>query len=281
MRSALEPGRASRNQRDFDELRGYREYHAACRDRFARKLPTEADAENRALEIDGFEFLDAMPREIAEHLLADLHERFQMVSLKKDRPELVGFAIGDPDFRDRLFESALSEVVDRRIAGYFGSEYRVYWYAVTRTEVAGGTPSFLWHCDRGPTRHLKLIVYLNDDAEHHGRTEFVDLEASRALDRIGYLFGPTRHRKDDLSELFARDGVSYPVSSRAMAPGQGVLFPPAVTAHRGVSPSRGPREVLTLCLLPSPLPWREMLDRDGLVDLRSDEKWHAHARELL
>ena len=66
-----------------------------------------------------------------------------------------------------------------------------------------------------------------------------------------------------------------------MSAGQGVLFQPATVLHRGVSPSRGPRYVLTLCLLPSPVPWQEALRRGAIVDLADDEKWPAHANELL
>ena len=37
--------------------------------------------------------------------------------------------------------------------------------------------------------------------------------------------------------------------------------------------------VVTLCLLPSPIPWREAFDRGGIPPL-TEGKWHAHAAEL-
>jgi hypothetical protein len=281
VRTALDPGRAARVASEFDEKRGYRAYHEHCREQRSRELPVVGVGDSRELELRGLEYVDAIPPREATRLLARLEARFPVSSLKKNRPELEGFAIDDGAFRRAILEAALSETVDRRILRHFESEYRVHWMTVTRTPVGGGTASFVWHCDRGPTRHLKLLVYLNDDAEHAGRTEFIDLETSRALARIGYLYAPTRHRRDDLTELLAREGIAYEPASRAMSAGQGILFQPAVTAHRGVSPTRGARVVVTLCLLPSALPWRETLARHGMIDLRKDDKWHAHTRELL
>jgi hypothetical protein len=45
-------------------------------------------------------------------------------------------------------------------------------------------------------------------------------------------------------------------------------------------PSRGPRDVLAICLLPSPVPWWEALERGWLSDLRRDRKWHRNAMDL-
>jgi hypothetical protein len=59
-----------------------------------------------------------------------------------------------------------------------------------------------------------------------------------------------------------------------------VLFQPASSLHSGIAPSRGPRYVAALCLLPSPLNWRESLQREPGWDMTQGEKWHADATQL-
>jgi hypothetical protein len=66
-----------------------------------------------------------------------------------------------------------------------------------------------------------------------------------------------------------------------MNPGDGVIFQPAMVLHRGVGPTMAPRYVVTLCLLPSPVPWQQALARGAFSDLAMDEKWYRHATELL
>ena len=68
---------------------------------------------------------------------------------------------------------------------------------------------------------------------------------------------------------------------RALRAGEGLLIQPASVLHRGISPKRGPRFVLALCLLPSPIHWREALRRGAMPDLARDETWPRHASELL
>jgi hypothetical protein len=278
---ALDPRRSLRLSRKFDDECGYGAYHDACRARFERAQSATPDGDSNLLERRGFEHVHVMDAGTAEALRAELESRFEMQSVKKDKPELVGYDIDDEAFRDRLITAALPAPVDDLIARHFGSEYRVHYFQVTRTEAGGGTASFRWHCDQGPSLHLKLIVYLNDSREHGGNTEFLDLAASEALARIGYLFGPTTTRTDDLSDVLAREDLEYRPESRDMAPGDGVLFQPARAAHRGVSPLRGQRTALTLCLIPSTVHWREALSDGEMFDLKLDEKWHADARTLL
>ena len=59
-----------------------------------------------------------------------------------------------------------------------------------------------------------------------------------------------------------------------------MLFQPARVLHSGITPRHGPRYVLALCLLPSPVPWRTALARGAQIDLRTDPIWHAHAGQL-
>ena len=156
------------------------------------------------------------------------------------------------------------------------------WMIVTATGAAAADEivSFKWHCDRGPSQHLKLIVYLNPSREHGGNTEFVPLPDSRRIGEKGYVFGSTRKRTNSVRRLSRLAGKPVETVMEPIPAGGGVLFQPANVVHRGVAPDRGTRYAVTLCLLPSPVPWREALEKGLLYDLNADEKWPAHASEL-
>jgi hypothetical protein len=150
----------------------------------------------------------------------------------------------------------------------------------TAPSTAPASVSFRWHCDKGPRSHLKLLVYLNDYSEHGGGTSYLDLAGSEAVARTGYMFARGRRRTDSLQQLADLSGRDLTAYDHHPQAGDAVLFQPARVLHSGITPSRGPRYVLALCLLPSPLPWREALARGAQIDLRTDPIWHAHASEL-
>ena len=179
-------------------------------------------------------------------------------------------------------EAFLTPEVGERVVRFFGSQYLVYWYSVHRAVPVPELKfnSFRWHCDKGPRAHLKLLVYLNDYAEHGGGTEFLDLESTRKLATTGYVFGRVKTRTSDLGPLAARVGVDLAPSSTEPSAGEGMLFQPSNVLHRGLLPTRGPRVVVTLCLLPSPIPWRDALERGVMISVGDDAKWHDDAREL-
>jgi hypothetical protein len=88
-------------------------------------------------------------------------------------------------------------------------------------------------------------------------------------------------RTGDLAVLERIAGRPLHPIRRERRAGEAVLFQPSRVLHRGISPTRGARFVLTLCLLPSPVPWQEALRRNAITDLAADEKWHDHAGEIL
>jgi hypothetical protein len=184
---------------------------------------------------------------------------------------------------EEILSAALPEMVDDRLVRFFGSEYLVHWFTLTRTAPAPEQPSvsFRWHCDKGPRAHVKLLVYLNATEEHGGTTSLIDLAETARVARTGYVFGPSGRRTGDLAFLSRLAGAELRECRRPLRAGEGLLFQPASVLHRGISPRRGPRVVLTLCLLPSPIPWREAFRRGAMSDLAQDEKWPANARELL
>jgi hypothetical protein len=187
----------------------------------------------------------------------------------------------EPWSRD-LPSGSLTKEVDEQAAGFFGSEYFVYWFTITRATPVPelGLNSFRWHCDRGPVGHLKLLLYLNGHEEHGGGTDFLDLETTRALEPSGYVFAPVKTRVADLAPLAARSAVAWAPWSPQMRAGEGILFQPSNVLHRGRLPTHGERFVITVCLLPSPIAWRDAYDRARVLPSHGYDKWHEQAAQL-
>lgn len=276
---ALDPARVQRVFRQFDVERGYDEYRAWCREQLARKVPADDVCQ---LLARGFEVVDVMDPTTASDLTSRASANTALAALKRDSNKLKGYGIHDPQLMDALFSQALSPKVDALCLRFFRSEYLVHWFALSVTP-PGNEPasvSFRWHCDKGPTSHLKLLVYLNGVEAHGGGTAFVDLADTAAVARTGYLFARGRKRTGSLEELSVMAGKELQAYEHFPRAGDAVLFQPSSVMHSGITPRTGDRVVLTLCLLPSPLPWRDALARGTLSDLSRDPLWHGHAREL-
>ncbi len=277
---ALDPARVGRVFEEFDVDRGYADWHAQCRAALARPLP--ASSASSPVVRDGFAVQQAMAPESAAALLAAAGTGQAPGRLKRDSAKLEGYELDDPALVARLVDAALPAPVDDACLGFFASEYFVYWTTLARTAPVEGpaSVSFMWHCDRGPRAHLKLLVYLNDHREHGGGTSYLDLAASDAVARSGYVFARGKRRTDSLATLSRLAGRPLAAYEHRPHAGDAVLFQPSRVLHRGVTPQLGPRYVLTLCLLPSPVPWRAALARSAQIDLRHDPIWHDDAREL-
>ena len=276
----LDPSRVEKVFSEYDDRRGYAAWHARCKAALARPLPVGASV--GPVMKDGFAVQQVMTSEAAASLLAAASTGQEPGRLKRDSAKLEGYGLDDPALVRRLADSALTAEIDAQCLEFFGSEYFVYWYTLSRTEPSEGraTVSFKWHCDRGPRSHLKLLVYLNDHSEHGGGTSYLDLAGTEAVGRSGYVFARGRRRTgslEELSKLAGRPLAPYDHLPRA---GDAVLFQPSRVLHSGITPKLGPRYVFTLCLLPSPVPWQQALERSAHVDLRSDPIWHDDARTL-
>lgn len=279
----LDPQRVAKVFEEYDERRGYDGWHAQCRAALARALPPP-DVPGPVVR-NGFVVKRVMSREHASDLLVAVGaaDGRKAERLKLDSAKLEGFGLDDPELVRRLAESALTPEIDAQCLGFFGSEYFIYWCTLSRTAPQAEGPasvSFMWHCDRGPRAHLKLLVYLNDYSEHGGGTSYLDLDASDAVARTGYIFARGKRRTgslEELSKMAGRPLISYDHLPRT---GDAVLFQPSRVLHRGITPTHGPRYVLTLCLLPSPVGWSEALDRAAQIDLRHEPIWHDDAEDL-
>ncbi|MCC7410082.1 MAG: 2OG-Fe(II) oxygenase [Gammaproteobacteria bacterium] len=276
---ALDPARVQRTFAQYDQQRGYAAHHVYCRSRCTRPAPEPAAC---ALLDQGFQTIEVMSPDAAGTLLARVRAGSAIAKLKYDSDRLEGYRIDDPQLREAVLSAALCAPVDALATRFFRSEYFVHWFTLSRTDPAAARApvSFRWHCDKGPREHLKLLLYLNDPTEHGGGTAFMNLADTAAVARSGYLFARGHDRTTDPGELSRLAG--HALSARECRPraGAAVLFQPARVLHSGITPTRGPRYVLTVCLLPSPVPWRDALRRGMLSDLAIDPLWHADASAL-
>jgi hypothetical protein len=268
--------RVEANRRRWDRDAGYAAYHTLCRSRFARSRPAPG-----APVREGYERFQVIAPEVAASLRRRLEADYECEVAREKSPHLMLYRIDAPSFERELLEQVMTLAVDERVVRYFGSEYFVYWYSAGRAIPSEtlGRNSYRWHCDRGPEHHLKLILYLNDYAEHGGGTEFLDEEATRRIAETGYVFDSVKSRVSDLAPYAKRVGIAYEPWFAEMKAGEGILFQPARNLHRGLLPRHGPRMAITFCLLPSPIPWRDALERGGVPRLGGD-KWHADAADL-
>ena len=174
--------RAQRVYREYDHGRRYGDYHAHCQARFKRELES---APGTALQQRGFEYFTPLDETEAGGWRRELQENYSSGLIKKNSKHLEGFHVTDAVRVEELLVQVLAGSLDQRIMEYFNSEYLLHWvtFSVTRQAREQESVSFRWHCDKGPSTHLKLIVYLNPSAEHGGNTEFIDLEGSEAVAR--------------------------------------------------------------------------------------------------
>jgi hypothetical protein len=278
--SDLDPTRVARVFTEFDEQRGYAAWHEHCKAALKRPLPVR-NAPGPLVQ-QGFSVQQILPPDRAKQLLETAKGGQQVARLKRDSAKLEGYDLSDPALVRHLTESVLSDEIDAHCLEFFQSEYFVYWYTLSRTAPVEGpaSVSFMWHCDLGPRAHLKLLVYLNDFSEHGGGTSYLSLADSDAVARTGYTFIRGRRRTESLDELAKLVGQPLTAYDHHPQAGDSVLFQPARVLHRGITPNRGPRYVFTLCLLPSPIPWREAMTRQVQIDLREDPLWHDNAQQL-
>lgn len=167
----------------------------------------------------------------------------------------------DPQYDVGIFEEILTPEVDTQIVSFFQSEYAIMWYKFDRKDTsAEQNISFRWHCDGGPQPHLKILVYLNDHREHGGTTLFLDRETTRQFAEVGYLFGEVSYRQSDLAPLARKYAIPYHEMDFRPKAGEGLIFAPSQTLHKGMAPLPGKiRNLFILCLIPFPHPWRNAL----------------------
>lgn len=259
----LNPGNAAGMVHTFDVGCGYHKLNEFCQQELQRPLP-EGPFELLQIGIEHMPVLDA----------EECRKLRNMIDVDS------GF-LKSRAFRSYVVSKVLTREVDDRLLAYFESEYlALYCRFYKAVPDQPDTYSFGWHCDGGPSKHLKILLYLNGTAEHGGNTEFIDRSTTDAFKSIGYVHCDIRQRLRDLAPLAQEHGIRWNPIQHDMDTGEAVIFEPMNILHRGVWPERAPRYLVQICLIPSPAPWQEMCENFALPGADNDwppvgENWPA------
>jgi len=166
----------------------------------------------------------------------------------------------DRDYAVELLERIITPEIDREIISYFESEYAPiksgFLVAQPNEEldVSDG-----WHCDAGPAKFLRIMVYFTGSEDGGANTLFCDRGSTDRLKEVGYVFCELRYRMLDLDPLTdALDMERATIIELDIQPGDVILFAASSILHRRLVPKQAPRYVFTATLIPSMLSWREV-----------------------
>ncbi len=152
-----------------------------------------------------------------------------------------------------LLKVIITLELDNRISAYFLSEYTPIWMRLFKYDpkLDKLPPAVGWHCDSGPTQHLKLLLYLSDTDECGGGTAFLDKFSTQRLKNIGYGFCSLEQRVEDLSTTFEAYKIEHQIYQPRIQAGDVILFEPNNIMHRAVWPTDDYRYLIQVCLVPS------------------------------
>ncbi|GJL61401.1 MAG: hypothetical protein NPIRA04_00550 [Nitrospirales bacterium] len=273
----LDPSRRKTVFTEYDEARGYQRYHQYCQSVVKRQFSREDDA----LSTQGLEHVTVFDESTAATTLDSLLSKTEGSIQKENIDYSEMLQVSDYPFLGQMFQNIFTPSIDHKLLHYFKSEYFVYWFAILHTiPFSTSRRSFLWHCDKGPSRHLKILIYLNNTDEHGGNTEFFDREFTKHFSKTGYLFGPVDARRSDLSDLAKKLNLPYHPKKWLMKAGEAIIFEPSQILHRGILPTQGSRYVLALCILPSPIDWQTAFGLTKGAGMSPNYTWHPNAQEI-
>ncbi|GJL52427.1 MAG: hypothetical protein NPIRA01_36540 [Nitrospirales bacterium] len=277
-KKSLDPSRSDTVFATYDEERGYRAYHEHCHTLLKKTINNDA---NDTLSLQGIEHIQAIDTTVASDTLSTIISESNVLAQKETIDYSEMLAMPNTHFIENLCVKIFTPAFEQKLVQYFKSEYCIYWHTILRASPSPqARRSFLWHCDKGPSCHIKLLLYLNGTDEHGGNTKFLDRHTTKRFAETGYLFGPVDARQPDLSSLAKAANIEYHPQQWDMQPGDGILFEPSQILHCGILPTKGPRYVIAFCLLPSPLPWHEALQRTQGKSMSQGYAWHANADDI-
>lgn len=225
---------------EYDVENGYLEFHRRTKMTFSRNL-------NQDYVWEGLKKVQ-MIDENTVHIYRDLIDHGDS-------------KLHDHDYRVHMLETIINPHVDKLIAGYFMSEYAPIWMRIYKNEPTENiwAPANFWHTDSGPSKHLKVLLYLCDTEEIGGNTAYCDKFTTQRFKNAGYLFGPVNKRLTDLSELSKQHNIKWESQTAHIKPGEGIIFEPMNIMHRALWPTKAPRYYIQICFVPAFRPWNEII----------------------
>lgn len=237
----------------------YDQWHAYARQAFHRRKKMRVNpAGKNSFRTCGFQRLKLLDRKAAQRCLkaAEALAR-DPTQQKAEREYQQNLKIFDQDTCLEILDTVFGGALDGILTEHFSCEYFVFKFSIGITDPTPDPDlSMLWHMDSGPPAFVNLLIYLNGSKQHGGTTELLDRAVSKRLWDAGY--NPKlEDRLDDLALLARRAGAKYKPVAEPVGAGEGVLFDARYVLHRGQVPTTARRYLLSLCILPSVLPWRE------------------------
>jgi len=166
-----------------------------------------------------------------------------------------------------LMESILTDEVDRELKAYLGSNYAVMscGFRTLDSTSRDENPSIKWHCDAAPKNSAMVICYLDSDEDHGSSTLFLPYETTEALKEVGYIYSKTTDRHEHIEDMTDYYGLDGTVERHAFKAGETAVFGAAMVAHRAEVPRDGcTRNTIDIAVIPSPIPWKEALNKGFL-----------------
>jgi len=202
-----------------------------------------------------------------------------LLSLKAMEP------IFETDYTPARVIEALQQVlnpsIDQSIRDYFGSNYAVIWFGFRKVELTTDNVSAKWHCDGGPATHMKTITYFNSGSDHGSATDVIDVEITDMLKEVGYVFCDINERKDNIDDLLTEIGAEQRKKSLFLNAGDTIVFNAFKVIHKAGLPNPNQfRECFDLCILPSPLPWQEVIEC-GILPAKGCVPFESYFSRLL
>ncbi|MAD02031.1 MAG: hypothetical protein CMK65_00190 [Pseudoalteromonas sp.] len=245
----LLPGQHFKLQRFFEKTQGYQDLDRQSQSFFERSYLIDKNSLNSQHQNL---LREVLPSEICEYLIKEYKEN--------------GTSFLNNEFIERTLPIILNQEIDSQLCSYFNSEYTLLWYSFLDTEATSEPQkrsySSYWHCDGGPKKHLKILIYLNSSDEHAGNTLFLDRAATNRLKDIGYIFNDIENRTDNIESLCKAKGINFEMLSYdTICAGDALIFNPNILAHKGQLPTKANRYVLQLCFIQSPMHWQEVITK--------------------
>jgi len=245
------PRELKARQWTYDVLNGYTNLHS-------QSIASAYKSEDHDIYIDlrlnelqkvGFQEVEVFDADYLSYWHADINP---------DGRNLMGKDFTSEQLHD-VFTKILNDDVQAALHRFFLSEFAVIFFYAFSTADAVGDPSFRWHMDAGPSSHLKMLIYMNDD--HDGHTDFIDCAASAQLQKAGYNCHSIEARLPDLCDFAADYGVDFTSVVKRPKAGNGLIFSPTEVLHKGVAPSYGTRQVIQLGIVPNLDPWTVFFEK--------------------
>lgn len=181
----------------------------------------------------------------------------------------------DRDLAIALLERIVTPGIDREIISYFESEYLPIHAGFMETPPNDGLGlTDGWHCDGGPSKVLRIMAYFTASEHEGANTLFSDRASTARLKEAGYVFCKISYRVFDLEPITRGLGLERAtVLSLDVRAGDVIVFDAPNILHRRLVPKVAPRYVFTTTLVPSMIPWRQVVRAGQLPMSLEDQSW--------